>query len=92
MQIAQHEAPIKAIKWVDNQPGNLVATGSWDKTVKYWDTRTPSPVLSVDLPERVYTMDLVSPLLVIGTAERHVVIYNIANPSTPYKVSNLLYR
>ncbi|CAG8469509.1 6302_t:CDS:2 [Paraglomus brasilianum] len=85
MQIAQHEAPIKTIKWVDNQPNNLVCTGSWDKTVKYWDTRTPNPVLSIDVPDRVYTMDLVSPLLVIGTADRHIVIYNIANPGTPYK-------
>lgn len=32
-QVAQHEAPIKAVRWVDAQSG-ILATGSWDKTVK----------------------------------------------------------
>jgi len=30
-------------------------------------------------------MDSVFPLLVAGTADRHVVIYNLNNPSTPFK-------
>ena len=33
VQIAQHEAPIKAVGWVDAQSG-ILATGSWDKTIK----------------------------------------------------------
>lgn len=32
-QVAQHDAPIKAVRWVDAQNG-ILATGSWDKTVK----------------------------------------------------------
>lgn len=32
-QIAQHDAPIKCVKWIDTQ-GGILATGSWDKTVK----------------------------------------------------------
>lgn len=34
-QVAQHDAPIKVIKWIDT-PGNqgILATGSWDKTIK----------------------------------------------------------
>ena len=32
-QIAAHDAPIKAVKWIDAQGGILV-TGSWDKTIK----------------------------------------------------------
>ncbi|CAG8508209.1 10240_t:CDS:2 [Paraglomus occultum] len=82
MQIAQHVCPIKTIKWVDNQ---VFCTGSWDKTVKCWDTRTPTPVLSIPVPERVYAMDLIYPFLVIGTAERHVVAFDLTNPSKLYK-------
>lgn len=32
-QVAQHEAPIKCLRWIDAQ-GGILATGSWDKTVK----------------------------------------------------------
>ena len=32
-QVAQHDAPIKAVGWVDAQSG-ILATGSWDKTIK----------------------------------------------------------
>jgi hypothetical protein len=32
-QVAAHDAPIKAVRWVDAY-GGLLVTGSWDKTVK----------------------------------------------------------
>jgi mRNA export factor len=32
-QVAAHDAPVKSVKWVDQNNGILV-TGSWDKTVK----------------------------------------------------------
>ena len=31
-------------------------------------------------------MDVQYPLLVVATAGRHIQIYNLTNPSTPYKV------
>ncbi|KAF9313546.1 hypothetical protein BG000_000397 [Podila horticola] len=83
-QVAQHEAPIREVRWVDG-PNPILATGSWDKTIKYWDTRQPTPISTIALPERLYAMDSVFPLLVAGTADRHVVIYNLNNPSTPFK-------
>lgn len=44
------------------------------------------PVATVQLPERCYAMDVVYPLMVVGTAERHMQIYNLTNPTVPYKV------
>ncbi|KAG8213032.1 WD40-repeat-containing domain protein [Butyriboletus roseoflavus] len=84
-QVAQHDAPIKVVKWIETPQGSILATGSWDKTIKYWDLRSANPVATVQLPERCYTMDVQYPLLVVGTAERHIQIYNLTNPSTPYK-------
>ena len=33
-QVAQHDAPIKVVKWVDAPQAGILATGSWDKTIK----------------------------------------------------------
>jgi len=84
-QVAQHDGPVKVVKWVETPQGGILATGSWDKTLKYWDLRTPNPISTVQLPERCYTFDVAYPLLVVGTAERHIQMFNLTNPSTPYK-------
>ncbi|KAG8878273.1 hypothetical protein FRB97_002672 [Tulasnella sp. 331] len=85
-QVAAHALPIKSVKWVDIAGGMLI-TGSWDKTVKYWSTSTisPNPMGSLDLPERVYAMDVSQQLLVIATAERHICIVHLQQPSIIYK-------
>ncbi|CAL1716809.1 unnamed protein product [Somion occarium] len=84
-QVAQHDAPIKSVRWIETPQGGILATGSWDKTLKYWDLRTPNPISTVQLPERCYTMDVQYPLLVVGTAERHIQIFNLTNPTTAFK-------
>lgn len=33
-QVAEHAAPVKCIKWIDTPQGGILATGSWDKTLK----------------------------------------------------------
>lgn len=63
----------------------LCPTGGWDKCLKYWDCRSPTPALQVTLPERVYAMDVNHPLLVVGCADRHIWVYNLAQPDKPYK-------
>ncbi|EAU85308.2 polyA+ RNA export [Coprinopsis cinerea okayama7 len=84
-QVAQHDAPVKVVGWVNTPQAGILATGSWDKTIKYWDLRTPNPVATVTLPERCYTFDIQFPLMVVGTAERRIQIYNLSNPTTVYK-------
>jgi mRNA export factor len=63
----------------------LLVTGSWDKTVKYWDLRQSTPIASVDCQERIYTMDVKNKLLVVGTADRYINIINLDNPTKFYK-------
>ena len=59
------------------------------RLIQYWDMRTPNPVSTVQLPERCYTLDVSYPLMVVGTAERHVQIFSLTNPTTPFKVRPL---
>ena len=84
--IGKHDAPIKSIHCVTEL--GVVVTGSWDKTIKCWDTRQPQPVTTIQLPERCYSMDIRHPLMVIGTAERKIMIYDLSSNSwqTPFRV------
>ncbi|KAJ3241286.1 hypothetical protein HDU81_001271 [Chytriomyces hyalinus] len=86
-QVAAHDAPISCARFADGigGAGTMVITGSWDKTIKYWDLRTPTPAFSVNMPDRVYSMDVSYPLMVVATAERHIMIYNLNNPSQVFK-------
>lgn len=85
-QIGQHDQPVKECFFVDEM--NMVVSGSWDKTLRFWNMQQPTPVATLTLPERVYSMDVKYPLLVVGTADRHVLVYNLqtlqTNPN-PYK-------
>lgn len=82
-QVAQHAAPVRHCAYIPAM--SLLVTASWDKTLKYWDMRTPNAVHTQQLPERPYAMDCVHPLLVVGTADRTIQVFNLASPQTVYK-------
>jgi mRNA export factor len=46
-QVAQHDGPVKVVKWLETPQGSILVTGSWDKTVKVARVFT-SPLLSSD--------------------------------------------
>ncbi len=81
--IGQHQAPVKSMFFADEIQS--LCTGSWDKSLKYWDGRTPTAQATVPLPERVYCMDVVYPLAVVCTADRSVLIYDMRKPTQHYK-------
>ncbi|KFY73252.1 hypothetical protein V499_06653, partial [Pseudogymnoascus sp. VKM F-103] len=83
-QVAAHDAPISSVHFFTPPSSNapMIVTGSWDKTIKYWDLRQQSAVASVACQERVYSMDVKGDLLVIGTADRHINIIKLDNPTT----------
>ncbi|KAK8616582.1 hypothetical protein V6N13_018127 [Hibiscus sabdariffa] len=76
--VAMHDAPIKEVSWIPEM--NLLATGSWDKTLKYWDTRQSNPVHTQQLPDRCYALTVKYPLMVVGTADRNLIVFNLQNP------------
>lgn len=60
-------------------------TGSWDKTVKYWDLRSPNPAGTLSVHEKVYSMDSKDNTLVIATAERKLHVVDLTNPTKIFK-------
>ena len=86
-QVAAHDAPIRVVRFIE-APGSsqpMLVTGSWDKTVKYWDLRQSTAVATINCQERVYTLDVRDKLMVIGTADRYVNIVNLNDPTKLYK-------
>lgn len=86
--IGSHDAPIRSVRFLDtaamgaSAPAHLFATGSWDKSVKYWDMRQPEqPLATLACADRVYAMETKSSLLVIATAEQHIHLVDLRNPT-----------
>ncbi|CAI5760532.1 unnamed protein product [Candida verbasci] len=88
-QIGIHDNAVKSVRFVEvgNSNQSVVASGSFDKTLKYWDLRSPQPISTINLPERVYSMDSSQKLLVIGCADRHISIIDLNNPQQIFKSS-----
>ncbi|KAJ4950695.1 hypothetical protein NE237_027527 [Protea cynaroides] len=81
--VAMHDAPVKEVAWIPQM--NVLVTGSWDKTLKYWDTRQPNPVHTQQLPDRCYALTVNHPLMVVGTADRNLIVFNLQNPQAEFK-------
>ena len=75
--VGKHDQPIRNMKFLANH--NVVVTGSWDKSVRIWDTRSPNAVATLPMSERVYAMDAKGDAIVVGTADRKLHVFNIQN-------------
>lgn len=91
-QVAVHDEPIKCVESIFVNGQHMLVTGSWDKTVKYWDLRSQAPVASITCQDRVYSMDVRhnastnnTDLLVVATAERWINVVDLKNPGTFFK-------
>jgi len=84
-KIAVHDSPIKSAKFVEVSGTEILVTGSWDRTIKYWDMRSPNPVGTVQFSERVYAMDVKDKLLVVALADLQIAAINLDSPGVVYK-------
>lgn len=85
VQVAVHDAPIKTCHWIKAPNYSCLMTGSWDKTLKFWDTRSPNPMLSINLPERCYCADVDYPMAVVGVANRQIIVYQLEGKPQEFK-------
>lgn len=76
--IGTHSDAIKSVVWSTKMNGIL--TGSWDRTVKLWDTREKECVGTFEQNNgKVYSMDVVDEKLVVATSDRKVLIWDLRN-------------
>ena len=66
-------------------------TGSWDKTIKFWDLRQATPIISFNTQEKVYCADVIYPMAVVSTAQRGILVYQLANQPSEFKVCIVFY-
>jgi len=85
IQVAQHDAPIKTCHWIKTSNYTCLMTGSWDKTVKFWDTRQSTPMKTLQMPERVYSADAKHGMAIISCADRKIVCLKLENEPAQYK-------
>ena len=52
---------------------------------RYWDLRQSNPAHVQQLPDRCYALTVKHPLMVVGTADRNLIVFNLQNP----QVNNL---
>uniref|UniRef100_A0A3B4AX01 Rae1 protein homolog n=1 Tax=Periophthalmus magnuspinnatus TaxID=409849 RepID=A0A3B4AX01_9GOBI len=51
----------------------------------FWDTRSPNPMMSLQMPERCYCADVVYPMAVVATAERGLIVYHLENQPSEFR-------
>lgn len=77
--VGAHDSAVR--QCVDNEQLGVLATVSWDRTLRYWDTRTPASVASVDLGDRAYGVDSLGVAMVVILAERKIQVFDIRKPT-----------
>ena len=70
----------------------MICLGSWDQEISIWDPRQRRRVVSRPQNERVYAMDCVENTLVVGTAQRKILIWDLRNWGTFRSFSKNLIR
>eukprot|EP01088_Endostelium_zonatum_P017977 TRINITY_DN557_c3_g1_i2.p1 TRINITY_DN557_c3_g1~~TRINITY_DN557_c3_g1_i2.p1 ORF type:complete len:349 (-),score=80.02 TRINITY_DN557_c3_g1_i2:215-1261(-) len=78
IQVGEHAAPVRCIKMYHDQ--RVLITGSWDRTVRYWDLRQPNPAATIQIGGKVFAMDCKADVLAVGH-ESGVNAYQVSNPT-----------
>lgn len=89
-QIGGHDAPVKEVHYFTAGNSQMVVSGSWDRTICYWDMRQEQAAKVVKLPERVWTMDLTGNLLTAILGNNEICVFDLNNPDRPVRDVRIL--
>jgi mRNA export factor len=81
---------VKGMGWIhENQ---MLVTGGYDCALKYWDLRSPTPALNINLPGKIHTLATGTPYVVVACGNNQlpddfpIIVFNIQNPQQPMRV------
>ncbi|KAL7738406.1 hypothetical protein ACLKA6_006722 [Drosophila palustris] len=77
IRLGVHDAGVRSCHWIKSATFRCLMTGSWDKTLKFWDTRSPVPMLNLNLPDRCYATDVLYPIVAVVCASNSIVTYSL---------------
>ena len=73
-----------AVRCLELTQDGLLVTGSWDKTVKLWDTRHNKDITLLQ-PHRVFAMSTIGNKIVVCLAQRVIQIYDVRQLKEPFE-------
>lgn len=82
--LGYHDNAVRNVSYLDSV--GLVVSGSWDKTMKTWDQRTATRLLSTTyLQDRVHSLSLCEKrgYIVLATANKELLVYDFRNLQEP---------
>ncbi|KAG0740733.1 hypothetical protein G6F57_001931 [Rhizopus arrhizus] len=82
--LGEHEKGVRCVEW--SSETSSLYTGSWDATIQVWDPRSQASQQTVNLPEKVFSMDLLNNKLAVAMAGRRIHIYDVRDMSQPWQV------
>ncbi|KAI1701936.1 mRNA export factor rae-1 [Ditylenchus destructor] len=88
--VGTHDEAVRVCHWITSPNYNCLMTGSWDRTLRFWDMRqlpTQNSLATIQLPERVYCSDMLFPMAVVGLANRHIKMYKL--DGQPQEISDI---
>ncbi|KAI0980078.1 hypothetical protein GJ496_000544 [Pomphorhynchus laevis] len=85
IQVASHDNAVKTVHFIQRPSYSCIMTGSWDKSLRFWDLRSPQPILNLTVPERVYSADVLGPMAVVCTADRGIHVYDLNQQPKHFK-------
>lgn len=83
MELGEHGESVRTVNW--SAEYGVLVSGGWDGMLKVWDPRQASNALvgSYQQPERVYAADVSGLRVIVGTAARHVWIWDLRKMNEP---------
>ncbi|OLL22057.1 Mitotic checkpoint protein BUB3 [Neolecta irregularis DAH-3] len=79
--VGLHDDAVRRVLY--NSDSSLLISGSWDKSLKLYDSKSGNSAGDICLPEKVYTMATVNTKVIVGMANRKVYIFDTRNFKMP---------
>ncbi|KAI9283154.1 WD40-repeat-containing domain protein [Sporodiniella umbellata] len=73
--LGKHRNAVRCVDW--HREKNVLVTGSWDSTLRLWDPRVQGHIHEIDLPYKVFSMDMVQFTLAVAMAERRIQTFDL---------------